>query len=86
MKGLEFFLFLVVLFCGSYGSAKTAYSGRFQLLGYDQKCPWPTRFEYSLILNISGMDWSLTWIFLHVGQGTSKQSELVGADRPLACS
>ena len=53
MKVFLVLLFLVVLFCGYYGHAKTAYS---ENSSHGQKCSWPIRFD-SLILDISGMDW-----------------------------
>lgn len=63
MKVLAALSFFVVLFCSSYGSSNTAHPGKFLLLSYGQKCSLPIRFEYSLILSISGMDWCQTWIF-----------------------
>ena len=50
----------------SKGSVKTAFPRKFQFLSYGQNYSWPIRFEFSLILNITGMDWCLTWIFLHL--------------------
>ena len=71
---------IVVLFYGSCGSAKTTYPGKFQFLSYGQNCSWPL-----LILNISGMDWCLTWIFCIwvVIKQTKKHSRLVWS-RPAA--
>ena len=63
MKVLVVVLFLVILFCGSYDSAKTEYPEKFQFLSYGPKSSSPIRFEYSLILNVFGMDWCWTYIF-----------------------
>ena len=43
--------------------AKTAYVGQIWFSSYSQKCSRPIRFQYSLIVNISLMDWHLTLIF-----------------------
>ena len=79
MKVLLVLLFRVVLFCGSYGSLKTAYPGKFQFLSHYQICSLPIRFEYSLIFHISGMDLRLTWMFcIEIAiNKTNKRRELV---------
>ena len=43
--------------------AKTAYVAQIWFSSYSQKCSRPIRFQYSLIVNISLMDWHLTLIF-----------------------
>ena len=44
-------------------SIKIAYVGKIWFSSYDQKCSRPFRFWYSLIVNMSLMDWHLTLIF-----------------------
>ena len=55
--------FLGLCFAVFWCSAKTTYPGKFQFLNCGQLYSWLIRSEYFSILNNSGMDCCLTWIF-----------------------